>query len=173
MAAATLTVLPCHLPSPSLTPQSTLLVNTARALMSRVTVAGEPKEPTPTCMVSIRLNSSRQRVGQDSHDPNDEATAVKVFSETAAKIFSQIGAPTRRALIYKLVPNGFNFSSEFVKIPVEFGPTEERVTHMLELLLEAAAEITKERLARGIPADEAVVVLLWDEVRTTGTIAAY
>lgn len=36
---------------------------------------------------------------------------------------------------------------------------------MLKLLLETAAEITRERLARGIPAKEAVVVLLWDDVR--------
>lgn len=136
--------------------------------MSRVTAAGAPKEPTPTCLVSIRLNSSRQRAGQDSHDPNDDATAraVKVFSETASKIFAQIGAPKRRALIYKLVPNGIKFSSAFLTIPVKFGATDERVTHMLELLFETAAEISTERLARGIPANEAVVVLLWDEVRT-------
>ena len=128
-----------------------------------MTAAGTPKEPTPTCLVSIRVNASREGTGRDSPHPNDDA--VEAFSETAAKIFAQIGAPTRRALIYKLVPNGIKFSNEFLKIPVMFAPTGERVTHMLELLLETAAEITKERLARGIPVKEAVVVLLWDEVR--------
>jgi hypothetical protein len=141
--------------------QSTLLRNTARELVSRVDAAGKPKEPTPTCLVSIRLNSSREA----APTPTKDAEATSVFSQTAAKILRQIGAPPRRALIYNLLPSGVVFKSENVKMPVGIRPSGERVEQMLELLFETAAEISTERLARGLPAETAVTVLLWDEVR--------
>jgi len=143
--------------------QSTLLRNTACELVSREDAAGKPKEPTPTCLVSIRLNASREM----APIPTDDTEAANVFSQTAAKILRQIGAPPRRALIYKFAPSGFKFKSEHFNIPVNLGPTGERVEQMLDLLLETAAEISKERLARGLPAETAVTVLLWDEVRVT------
>lgn len=48
-----------HLQTLSFLRQSTLLVNAARALVSCVTASGVPKEPTPTCLVSIFLGASR------------------------------------------------------------------------------------------------------------------
>ena len=162
-----LTAAPClsaHFPSPS---QSTLLVRTARALVSSTDAAGNPKVPTPTCFVSIRLRSSRQRTDEHAKGPADEEDgAIGLFDQTATNIFRQIGAPTRRALIYSIFPSGFSISGPNLSVPVNFGFTKvHRVTQMLELLLETAAEISRERLARGVPSEAAVTVLLWDEVR--------
>ena len=163
-----LTAAPClSAHSPPSASQSTLLVRTARALVSSTDAAGNPKVPTPTCFVSIRLQSRRQRTDEHAKGPVDEEDgAIGLFDQTATNIFRQIGAPTRRALIYNIFPSGFSISGPNLSVPVNFGFTKvHRVTQMLELLLETAAEISRERLARGVPNEAAVTVLLWDEVR--------
>jgi hypothetical protein len=140
--------------------QSTLLVSTARALVSGTTAAGEPKEPTPTCFVSIR--SSRRRTDELAKSPVEEKDEViLMFDQMAASVFRQIGAPTRRALLYDLFSGGYNIdNSGFAKV--------DRVMQMLDLLLETAAEISLERLARGVPKEAALTVFLWDNVCATG-----
>lgn len=150
--------------------QSTLLCLTQKALLSTMDAAGKEPEPTPTCLVSICLGASRDGAACDTAD---EAGAANVFSEIAAKVFRQIGAPTRRALIYKVIPSGVNFTSKFFSAPVKIGPTEERMEHMLELFLETAAEISEERIAKGLRAETATVVLLWDEVSPRHHGASY
>jgi hypothetical protein len=139
--------------------KSTLLVNTARALVSSMDEEKNPKEPTPTCLVSIRVNKDPPATSEEQQK-NEQLPAVQVFGQTATKIFTQIGAPPRRALIFKIIPREIKFEGGGLTIPIKFNPDAQRVTDILGLFLETAHEIGVERKAQGKP----VPVLLWDEV---------
>lgn len=120
-------------------------------------------------LVSIRLDASRNQLGKSSDN-----NAEMVFDEVAGKILRQIGYPTRHALVKGLLPMGATFPFSFLQLPVKIPLEAQRVMHALELFFEVAAEICREREARGIPRKDAAPVLLWDEVSgESGLVGAF
>jgi len=93
-----------------------------------------------------------------------DQNAATVFDEIAAKILGQIGYPTRHAFVHKLFPQGVQIGGKVLVAPMIFPAQAERVTRALELFFEVAAEVCRDREARGIPRAEAAPVLLFDEV---------
>ena len=123
--------------------------------------------PPAGAFVSIRLDASRQHI-PTLLDQN----AAAVFDEVAARILGQLGYPTRHAWVHRLFPQGITLGREMIVAPVSFHIPTERVTRVMELFFEAAAEICLEREKLGIPRAMAAPVLLWDEVRVGSVHAA-
>lgn len=142
--------------------QTTLLGDIARTCRSRVDERGLPKDPTPCVTVSIRLGSTGDHLGGSK-----EQGHAAIFDETVANIFRQIGYPTRRALVNQVVQDGITVISGVggtLQMSLGIPTVADRATYALGLFFQTAADVCREREARGMKRADAAPVLLWDEM---------
>ena len=123
---------------------------------------------TPTFILKLRMSkpsaleeeADAASIGQ--RQVSQEDSAQSKLADMAHQIFSQIGYPARRSYVSMLLRGGI-----FKAIGNEFTlpETRRRMTGAIELLFEAAAELSAERRRDGFSLLESAPVLLFDEVQ--------